>query len=68
MTSDELAGALGKRASCAVAAFTGRGPCRPLLSLFEERAREPMNENQNQKKSFDKLVNLLIEILQLVLN
>lgn len=51
MTSDELAGVLGKRASCAAAAFTGRGPCRPLLSLFEERARETMNENQNQKKN-----------------
>ena len=51
MTADELAEVLGKRASCAAAAFTGKGPCRPLLSLFEERARATMNENQNQTKN-----------------
>lgn len=51
LTSDELAQVLGKRSSCAAAAFTGKGPCRPLLSLFEERARETMNENQNEKKN-----------------
>ena len=49
--SDELARLIGRKSSCAAAAFTGRGPCRPLLSLFEERARETMNENQNQKKN-----------------
>lgn len=51
LTSEELARVLGKRSSCAAAAFTGKGPCRPLLSLFEERARETMNENQNEKKN-----------------
>ncbi|MBE6709644.1 MAG: ribosomal L7Ae/L30e/S12e/Gadd45 family protein [Clostridia bacterium] len=51
MTADELAHLIGKRSACAAAAFTGRGPCRPLLSLFEERARESMNENENQKKN-----------------
>lgn len=51
MTSDELARIIGKKSSCAAAAFTGRGPCRPLLSLFEERARDTMNKNENQKKN-----------------
>lgn len=51
LTADELARVLGKKSSCAAAAFTGKGPCRPLLSLFEERAREIMNENQNEKKN-----------------
>lgn len=51
MTSEELAGLIGKKSACAAAAFTGKGPCRPLLSLYEERARETMNENQNQTKN-----------------
>ncbi len=56
LTSDELAAILGKKSSCAAVAFTGKGPCRPLLSLFEERARdttatEPLTENQNKKKN-----------------
>ncbi len=55
LTSGELAALLGKKSSCAAVAFTGRGPCRPLLTLFGERTRnantEPMTENQNEKKN-----------------
>ncbi len=57
LTSGELAAILGKKSSCAAVAFTGRGPCRPLLTLFEERARnastetEPVTKNPNEKKN-----------------
>ena len=51
MTAEELAHRIGKKSACAAAAFTGRGPCRPLLALFEERARESMTENENKKKN-----------------
>ncbi len=43
LTSEELAQIIGKKSSCAAAAFTGRGPCKPLLEKLEENPHG--NEN-----------------------
>lgn len=50
-TAGELSDILGKSSVCTAAAFTGKGPCRPLLSMLEENARRNENDNENLKKN-----------------
>ena len=51
-TAEELAHIVGRKSACAAAAFTGKGPCRPLLTLLEERAKQANgNAHENQHEN-----------------
>lgn len=46
MSAERLSDLLGKRSLCVQAAFTGRGPCRPLLELLRERSAQEVQTVQ----------------------
>lgn len=54
MSAERLSDLLGKRSLCVQAAFTRRGPCRPLLELLRERSAQEVQTVQTGETTTEK--------------